>query len=130
VNRRPSALRRAIALLLAMLVTLSSVEVLFGAEPVGPRRESDRAGTVAASGVLAVPGIVAGAEPSAPDGGQDSGCPCLCACACAGAQMVVRPVVEITLDCAAHVEERRVAAERPPLLDAPEPRVRPPLPRA
>jgi hypothetical protein len=109
------AWRRRVALVLLLCVGTSSVEVLFGNEPV------TTAPTLAdATGIC----------PQAPvpaDQHEDEGCPCFCACGCTGAVLTVEPVSPTlpSVETVHWVAEIRTVV-RPAHRTTPPP-VRPPL---
>jgi hypothetical protein len=109
------AWRRPVALVLLLCVGASSVEVLFGNEPV------TTAPTLAAATGTCLQ------APVPADHHEDAGCPCFCACGCTGAVLTVEPVLPtlFSVETVQRVAEIRTVL-RPAHRTIPPP-VRPPL---
>lgn len=124
-GRRLAGLRRLLAAIVMLAIGLSSVEVLFGAEPTGTTP-----GSAAVTGSLASPVLVArGGATSVPgDTGPESGCLCMCLCGCAHAQSAVSPRVSIPFSpvMAVSLECRAVARLAVPPSILREPNLPPP----
>lgn len=106
------SVRRVIAFLMFLAVSVSSVEVMIGGEP--PLVDATAA---------QVAGDAADPEPS----GDADDCECLCACLCAGAQLVVAPATVPPPAGIDGVDPPVAHVRRSATLPSPRPPHRPPL---
>ncbi|MDQ3387989.1 MAG: hypothetical protein M3483_00645 [Gemmatimonadota bacterium] len=117
------AWRRVLAVLLALGIGLSSVEIAWGDAGVGGDADS----TEVAADRVSAPQTPAGQKAPLRHAGHDADCPCLCACSCPGAVSAILPTVafsEAPVEAAAQTVS---SPDRMPLSIAPEPFLRPPL---